>query len=537
MVDYRVIAVIALVVVVVVAVAALGPGGAPEEEATATTTPPVTATETGTPTPTQTATETGTATGTPGPGATATPPPQTPTETETATATETATPPPAEGEGITLIVLTRHPGDITLKAREEFLSSEIAKRYNIKNVFFISLDPAAWAVTIKNRAGTDQAIDVAWGGGPTLFDELYLEGLLAPLEGMDGVLSQIPDTIAGAPMKRVGDDGKVYWVAAAVSSFGFTVNHDMLQLYGLPVPQSWRDLASPEFGRPLIEFGQPAVGVADPTASTSNTRMYEIILQRYGWEEGWKVLTGMAANSIIYPGSGDVRDAVIRGDIAVGITIDFYGYTAQIQNPACEYILPEGESIVNGDPIALVKTSRHPEAAKAFIEWVLTEGQKIWLDPDINRIPVNPAVFDTPEGQKRQDLKQVYEKLSQASVFEFNDTLALSYEEAMRRYFRAVLISQHSKLVQVWTTMLTLYYQGAMTEAEFQEYWARLAAPLTYQDPLTGETVTFTVEDAQRVTQIFRENRQAISLYENAWSQAAEQRYQEILNELQARYG
>jgi len=466
---------------------------------------------------------------------------QTPTTTTTAPAgaattttqaqEETTTATQAAGEeGIILRVITRHPGDIQLKTKELFLQSDVAKEYNIVDIHFISQDPAAWVTTIKNRGD----IDVAWGGGPTLFDELYLQGLLAPLEGggLEEAIAQIPDVFAGSPLKRVGDDGKIYWVAASIASFGFTVNHKMLELYGLPVPQSWRDLGSPTFGTPLIYFGDPAVGIANPTASTSNTRMYEIILQRYGWEEGWIVLTTMAANSIIYPGSGDVRDAVIRGDIAVGITIDFYGYTAQIQNPDCEYILPEGESIVNGDPIALLVTSQNVEAAKAFIRWVLTDGQKVWLDPDINRIPSNPSIFQTPEGQQRQDLYQVYQKLETAQVIQFNDTLALMYEDAMRYYFDAVLYKQHNLLQNVWATLLSKYFNGEIDDATLQYYIRELGKPLTYTDPVTGETVTFTMEDAIRVTKLMREDRNLVSSYQTAWSQAAYDRYNQLLEEL-----
>ncbi len=460
----------------------------------------------------------------------ATPTP-TPTETETATQTETGTQTGGEqGEGIVLVVLTRHPGDIQLKTKDLFLNSDVAKQYNIIDIHFISQDPAAWIPTIENRGD----VDVAWGGGPTLFDELYLAGLLAPLEGegLEEAIAQIPDVYAGSPLKRVGDDGKIYWVAASIASFGFTVNHDVLQLYGLPVPQSWRDLASPTFGEPLVAAGQPAVGIANPVASTSNTRMYEIILQRYGWDEGWKILTTMAANSIIYPGSGDVRDAVIRGDIAVGITIDFYGYTAMMLNPACEYILPQGESIVNGDPIALLKTSKHPEAAKAFIRWVLTEGQKVWLDPEINRIPSNPSIFNTPEGQERQDLKRIYEELASAQVIQFNDTLALSYETAMRFYFDAVLVKNHDLLQQAWTLLLTKYFNGEIDDATLQHYIDVLGSPLTYKDPVTGETVTFTMDDAIRVTSILRENSKLISEYQVAWSQAASERFNQVISEL-----
>ncbi len=521
-VDNRVLAAIIVVLIIVAAAAFMMRGG--EEQAT-----------TEAPTGQEQEQETGTTeTGTGGeqqqetPATTEQPTGETKPETGgEAQAPETGT---GETEGIILRVLTRHPGDIQLVTKELFLKSDVAKQYNIVDIHFISQDPAAWVPTIKNR----NDIDVAWGGGPTLFDELYLQGLLAPLEGggLEDAVSQVPDIYAGSPLKRVGDDGKVYWVAASIASFGFTVNHDMLQLYGLPVPKSWRDLGSPDFGASLVAAGQPAVGVANPVASTSNTRMYEIILQRYGWDEGWIILTSMAANSRIYPGSGDVRDAVIRGDIAVGITIDFYGYTAQMQNPACEYILPEGESIVNGDPIALLVTSKNVEAAKAFIAWVLTDGQAVWLDPEINRIPSNPAIFQTEEGQKRQDLKQVYEKLAQVTVIQFNDTLALMYEDAMRFYFDAVLVKNHDLLQRAWTLILQKYYTGEIDDATLQYYIHELGKPLTYTDPVTGDTVTFTMDDAMRVNKLLREDRTLISAYQTAWSQAANERFQDIIQEL-----
>ncbi|MEM2216872.1 MAG: ABC transporter substrate-binding protein, partial [Thermofilaceae archaeon] len=319
----------------------------------------------------------------------------------------TETPPGDQlSKSVQLVVISRHPTEILVKARRMFLSSDVAKKYNITDLKTVGLPPGLWESYI-----TGEKADVAWGGGPTLFDSLFQRGLLAPLTSKAAIeaATQVPDEIMGVPMKRM-KNGEIYWVAAAISSFGFTVNHVRLRDYNLPVPRSWSDLASPTLGKTLVEFNEPALAIADPTQSTSHTRMYEIILQRYGWNEGWRLLTLMAANAEIYPGSGDARDAVIQGDAAAAITIDFYGYTAKYINPDCEYIVPEGESIVNGDPIALVIGSENPEAAQAFIAWVLTEGQKIWLDPEINRLPANPRVFETPEGSSRVDLKEAYER-------------------------------------------------------------------------------------------------------------------------------
>lgn len=450
---------------------------------------------------------------------------------ETGVKTETGQPvEEATAEEVVISIITRHPGEILLVAKEEFLKSEIAKKYNIVDIKFYSVPPVSWISAIEKRGD----IDVAWGGGPTLFDTLYSQGLLAPLsspEALDAA-AQIPDTFAGAPMKRVGPDGAIYWVAASIASFGFTVNHDVLNQYDLPLPKRWADLASPVYGKPLVEENRPVIAIADPTRSTSNTRMYEIILQAYGWDEGWIVLTGMAANALIEGGSSDVRDDVIAGRVAIGITIDFYGYTAMRANPATEYIIPEGETIINGDPIALLKTSKHPEAAQAFIAWVLTEGQKIWFREDINRLPANPKAFELPEGRERADLKAVYDKLAKAESMPFDDNLALSTEQAMQLYFKATLVDLNSLLKEVWKELLRLYYSGAIGDDEFRAYLEKLGSPLSYIDPVTGETVSFTLEDAKRVTSLLKEDPRLKDSYIRAWREAAAERYNALLDEL-----
>lgn len=452
---------------------------------------------------------------------------QTTTPAKTTTPQETEEVPKKE---VKLVILTRHPGDIIQKTKQLFLKSEIAKEYNIVDLQFISVPPGLWVRTAEAKQA-----DVGWGGGPTLFDTLYIENMLAPLETeiVKQAVSQVPDTLAGVPLKKVGPDGEVYWVSAAVSSFGFTVNTELAQQYGLEIPKSWRDLASLNLAKILVSSLEPPLGIADPTTSTSNTRMYEIILQAYGWDEGWRVLTLMAANAHIYGGSGDVRDAVIRGERIVGITIDFYGYTAQLKNPACVYISPPGETIVNGDPIALLKTSQNPEAAQAFIAWVLTEGQKIWLDKDINRLPANPKVFETPEGKQRPDLKESYEKIREASSINFNDTLALSYEFMMQQFFKATLVDVHSKLQEAWMALVEAYLNGAISEEKFQELKKKLTEPIEFTDPTTGDKVTWSAEVAARLNkEFFAGNTSILDTLMKEWREAASAKYQSVLDEL-----
>jgi len=429
------------------------------------------------------------------------------------------------GEGITLIVLTRHDTTIQMLAKEAFLKSDIAKQYNIVNIKFIKAPDSQWPALIKRGA------DVGWGGGPTLFDDLFKQGYLAPItdEKVLGLLGkQIREDIAGMPMVRKGDDGKVYWIAAALSSFGFTVNKDVLKRWNLPMPERWEDIASETFA-----LDPPQVGIADPTRSTSNTRIYQIILQAFGWEEGWKVLTIIAANSKIYDASDAVREAVIAGDIAVGNTIDFYGYTAMKLNPACIYIIPKGESIINGDPIALLKNSQHPEAAQAFIYWVLTEGQKIWLNENVNRLPVNPAVFDTPEGQKRPDLKKAYELALQTQGIQFDYARALATVYAMQFYFKATLVDANQELHRAWVALVQAYKQGKISKEKYEQLKAKLLAPIQFKDPDTGQMVTFTEEYAKKINERLIKDSGFKDTLMQEWRDAARVKYNRVLAEVQ----
>ena len=439
--------------------------------------------------------------------------------------------------GVTLQILTRHESTITEKTLQLFLNSEVAKELGIKNIVFGRAPPVQWVDLVQKSIQRGNPIDIAWGGGPTLFNMLDDAGLLEPLNPQAqpayyAVLyeaSKIPDTISGAPTKKMGPDGYIHWIGAAVSSFGFTINTSMINKYQLPTPKTWEDLTRPEYAKYLPE--KPLIGIADPTKSTSNTRMYEIILQAYGWDQGWKILTLMAANAQIYQGSSLVRDAVIRGDIAAGITIDFYGYTAQQQSPYCKYILPAGKTIVNADPIAIIKGTKHPVQAAAFVAWVLSEygGQQLWLDHEINRLPINPAVFNTSAGQQRPDLKRAFEEASKSQSINFSETLASQTEKAMQIYFVATLVKPHDVLQNVWAQIAKAYLNGSITKEQYNMLINNLTKPFPFQDPITGQNVTFTLDYAKKINKELGKPDVYQTLI-SEWNDGATQRYLHTLD-------
>ena len=440
--------------------------------------------------------------------------------------------PTTGGEGVTLKILTRHGADILAGARESFLESDYAEEHDITAIRWIPIGPTLWVDTIRNSGD----IDIGWGGGPVLFDTVNDADLLEPLtsEGILAAIAEIPYEIGGVPTRRVVDDN-IYWSGSAVASFGFTVNTQTLSSLGLPEPTKWSDLANETYA---VTLPDPIVGTADATKSTSNTRMFTIILQAYGWQDGWRLLVRKGANSRIYDQSGLVRDAAITGTIGVGTTIDFYGYTAQLKNPEfCKYIMPEDGTIVNADPIALLTTSPQPEAAQAFIEWMLsTEGQKIWLDTNINRLPMNPEVFNTPEGLTRGDLEAVYEATNDALIIEFSDDLAISYEAAMINFYHASIVRPQWNLVDVWMAMTTALEEGDITKAEYNSLVEMLGDPhlITFEDTETGEMTAFTEEYAQSVTERISVDPEFKQILVDRWAVAAENHYNDVMAELES---
>jgi ABC-type Fe3+ transport system substrate-binding protein len=417
---------------------------------------------------------------------------------------------------ITLRILTRHDSTIQTLCSNLFLQSQVAKDYNIVELRFIPVAAALWDSYLQRNV-----IDVAWGGGPTIFDQYA--NYWAPLNGsiVSTMLNKIPDDINGVPMKRFDASQNTIWVAAAISSFGFTVNNAKLTQWGISKPSKWIDLASPN----LAKIPSPQVGEADPTKSTSNTRIYHIILQAYGWDAGWRNLTLIAANSKIYDTSDAIREDVISGGISIGITIDFYGYTAMMNNPDTEYIVPSGESILNGDPISLTNGAVNVDASKAFIAWILSEeGQKIWLDPNINRMPVNPDVFNTPEGQARSDLEAMYNITMTNFGIDFNETLASIVELPMQYYFKAILVDANIELKQAWSAVVALENTNS---TRYEQLRKELTDPIVFKDPDTNLDTIFTVEYAASIATKLAGPEYLNNIME-IWRQAAVKQYNDV---------
>ncbi len=242
----------------------------------------------------------------------------------------------------------------------------------------------------------DVGVDIFFGGGDYPFIKLKGKELLRPCPLPEHILKPVPEELNGVPVYQ-----KDYsWYGAALSGFGIVYNKEILKRNDLPVPLKWEDLGKDEC------FGWVASG--DPRYSGSIHLMYEVLLQAYGWEKGWEVILKMGSNVQTFTkgGSSAAKDVSI-GQAAYGLAIDFYAFIEILRygGERLGFVLPADETVVTPDGIGLIKGGYNPKGAEAFLEYVMSEGQKLWLyktgvpggpaDEALCRFPVRKDLYQT----------------------------------------------------------------------------------------------------------------------------------------------
>lgn len=217
--------------------------------------------------------------------------------------------------------------------------------------------------------GAQSTFDIAWGGGSATFGRF--QPFLVKPDLPQAVIDQVPHDIFGTALH--GPDDK--WIAATMSNFGIVANKDRMSELGLPEPRVWADLARPEW------VGKLSLG--DPSKSGSVLTSYDMTFVQYGWDKGWGLITRMFANAeAIRENGSNPADDVGSAQAVAGIVIDFYGrnHVIRVGPQIVEFIIPEGGSTIDADPIAMLRGAKHAELAAHFIEFVISPpGQRLWV--------------------------------------------------------------------------------------------------------------------------------------------------------------
>lgn len=266
-------------------------------------------------------------------------------------------------------------------------------------------------------------------------------------------------------------DPELHWFGTALSAFGIVFNRDVLHDLGVSDPQTWSDLTNPQ----LASW----VALADPGQSGSICTTYEVILERTGWQEGWRILKESAANSRYFANSSSkIPIDVSLGEAAVGLCIDFYGrYQSQSIADAGDkdrvgYIDPPRVSDIDPDPISMLTGSPHAEQALRFIEFCLTEqAQSLWQFPAVDEavrkklagkgLPTGPVEFELRRMPSRRIMYDKYldkfvDKVNPFDLAEPVDHWDYNIRSFIAPLFSSMAIDNHEYLKQAWKAIQKL---------------------------------------------------------------------------------
>lgn len=295
-------------------------------------------------------------------------------------------------------------------------------------------------------------IDIFWGGGAAVFFELQKDGFLSPYKLSKGLSAEIPQTIAGVSLY----DKTHTWYGSAMSSFGIFYNKPALKMEGLPEPKTWSDLASPKFFKQL--------SLADPRRSGSARTMSTIILESLGWEKGWEMLTAISANTRKFThSSSDPIKAVVSGDAVAAMAIDFYANAkvSDIGSKNLGFVLPEGHTVLDPDPVAILKGAPNRKAAGRFIELILSKDiQKLLVLPkgadqgprfaSLGRMSVNKATYKETEGKRATTTNP----FTMSSFLKLDIKKIAKTQRLFTDLIGAVLIDTHHELQKAWKAII-----------------------------------------------------------------------------------
>jgi putative spermidine/putrescine transport system substrate-binding protein len=193
-----------------------------------------------------------------------------------------------------------------------------------------------------------------------------------------GVLADyVPAAATRLPSYLYGKNGG--WEATFVGVPGFVVNVDYLTQKGVPVPQTWADLAKPAY-KGLVGFGKPG------SSGTATMAFVAMNLAAGGTLDDYT--KGIAYAKQLLPNIQGVAegnaDQFEKGAVPIQIKYDFnliaLANQEKAKNINAQVVIPTDGSIYAPSAIIMNKYDTvHADFGKMFLDWILTdEGQTIF---------------------------------------------------------------------------------------------------------------------------------------------------------------
>jgi iron(III) transport system substrate-binding protein len=183
-------------------------------------------------------------------------------------------------------------------------------------------------------------------------------------------------------------------------------------------PKSWMDLTKSEYANKQI--GQVF-------AASGGTTWTRVMFERQVLGEDYWAKQA-ATNPVLYPSGAPMADALVRGEISMGPLLYNAIYPKQKDGAPVEiFFAPEGAP-VNPYASGVPKTATHPNAAKLFLNWCLSQEGQTFMIKELGNLtslevpPVYPPGFDPKVVKVWLPNFGEYVKLHAAWIEEWNKT-------------------------------------------------------------------------------------------------------------------
>ncbi|MGH7207493.1 MAG: extracellular solute-binding protein [Nitrospiraceae bacterium] len=217
-------------------------------------------------------------------------------------------------------------------------------------------------------------------------------GLFRPLN-LKEIEQAVPAPFRAPDNSWVGLSGR-FWIL--VYNTKLVAPTEVKSILDLADPR-WKDkIAIPNAGSEYLQAG------------------VSVIKASYGDERTKLFLQGLRANAgtQVYGKSAQIVEAVAKGLVAMGLVNHYYIYrhlATQPGAPIAALMLDQQEggmgAIMNVAGIGVIKHSKHPEAAKLLVEFLVAQtGQKMFADLN-KEYPLRPDVAADPMLPERQSFR------------------------------------------------------------------------------------------------------------------------------------
>ena len=260
---------------------------------------------------------------------------------------------------------------------------------------------------------TGVQVEVLYGDTAGIASQLLEEGANTPADvvitqdggalgalAQAGALDMLPNDIMERSLPSFSSPDNL-WVGISGRARVLAYNPEKVEELGLELPDSILDLTAPEYNG--------VVGWAPTNASfQTNVTAMRVLL---GDEAAAAWLEGMVANNTVaYEGNTQLNEAVISGEIAMGITNHYYMFEFLADDPdapIAQHFFPAGDvgSLINVAGAGVLAASDQPGLAQRLILYLLsTEGQQYFADttfeyPVVEGIAVNERLTPLSEIQ------------------------------------------------------------------------------------------------------------------------------------------